>query len=216
MKTLLAALTLIALPAAGHAAPHVEPALGNTVVSTYDDGRHGYLYLKVGGLYDYIGRKNDASSGKWVLTAGLGGMGGAQPLAATFAGFSSLNIECQQSRIDFRLRTRYLERATDSLEEAVRLCEEARAAKRPLSVGLLGNAADVFTVVHVPAYFTLDEFCSTTVCARKDFVAAPPVFPRTSVTPVVTVTVYVSPGVTAALGVTMAELCSWRQCRPRP
>jgi hypothetical protein len=67
MKILLAALTLIAAPIAAHAGPHVEPALGNTVVSTYEDGRHGYLYLKIGGLYDYVGRKNDASSGKWVL-----------------------------------------------------------------------------------------------------------------------------------------------------
>jgi hypothetical protein len=71
MKTVLTVLALIAAPVtapvAAYATPHVEPALGNTVVSTYEDGRHGYLYLKAGGLYDYIGRKKDASSGKWIL-----------------------------------------------------------------------------------------------------------------------------------------------------
>jgi urocanate hydratase len=79
-------------------------------------------------------------SGKWLLTAGLGGMGGAQPLAAVMAGASCLAIECQQSRIDMRLRTGYLDRATDSLDEALAIIAEAQA---PVSVGLLGNAAEL-------------------------------------------------------------------------
>lgn len=79
-------------------------------------------------------------SGKWLLTAGLGGMGGAQPLAAVMAGASCLAIECQQSRIDMRLRTGYLDRATDSLEEALALVTDATS---PISVGLLGNAAEL-------------------------------------------------------------------------
>jgi urocanate hydratase len=79
-------------------------------------------------------------SGKWLLTAGLGGMGGAQPLAAVMAGASCLAIECQQSRIDMRLRTGYLDRATDSLDEAL---EIVTTATTPTSVGLLGNAAEL-------------------------------------------------------------------------
>lgn len=79
-------------------------------------------------------------SGKWLLTAGLGGMGGAQPLAAVMAGASCLAIECQQSRIDMRLRTGYLDRATDSLDEAL---EIVTGATSPVSVGLLGNAAEL-------------------------------------------------------------------------
>ncbi len=79
-------------------------------------------------------------SGKWLLTAGLGGMGGAQPLAAVMAGASCLAIECQQSRIDMRLRTGYLDRATTSLDEAL---EIVTTATRPVSVGLLGNAAEL-------------------------------------------------------------------------
>ncbi len=82
-------------------------------------------------------------SGKWLLTAGLGGMGGAQPLAAVFAGASCLAIECQPSRIEMRLRTGYLDRSTDKLEEALAWIEEACAAKTPISVGLLGNAAEL-------------------------------------------------------------------------
>src|SRR5512135_991346 len=80
---------------------------------------------------------------KWILTAGLGGMGGAQPLAATMAGASMLAIECQASRIEMRLATRYLDRRTDSLDEALTLIEDACAERKPISVGLLGNAADV-------------------------------------------------------------------------
>lgn len=79
-------------------------------------------------------------SGKWLLTAGLGGMGGAQPLAAVMAGASCLAIECQQSRIEMRLRTGYLDRATDSLDEAL---EIVTSATTPTSVGLLGNAAEL-------------------------------------------------------------------------
>ncbi len=80
---------------------------------------------------------------KWVLTAGLGGMGGAQPLAATMAGASMLAIECQRSRIEMRLRTRYLDCAARDLDEALALIREACATRKPLSVGLEGNAADV-------------------------------------------------------------------------
>ncbi len=79
-------------------------------------------------------------SGRWLLTAGLGGMGGAQPLAAVMAGASCLAIECQQSRIEMRLRTGYLDRATDSLDEALDIVTNA---KEPISVGLLGNAAEL-------------------------------------------------------------------------
>jgi len=80
---------------------------------------------------------------KWILTAGLGGMGGAQPLAATMAGASMLAIECQQSRIDMRLATRYLDRQARDLDEALRLIDDACRAQRPVSVGVLGNAAEL-------------------------------------------------------------------------
>ncbi|MGR6805457.1 urocanate hydratase [Sphaerotilus natans] len=82
-------------------------------------------------------------TGRWILTAGLGGMGGAQPLAATFAGACSLNIECQQSRIDFRLRSRYLDEQADDLDDALARIARHTAAGRAVSVGLLGNAAEV-------------------------------------------------------------------------
>jgi urocanate hydratase len=81
--------------------------------------------------------------GKWILTAGLGGMGGAQPLAATLAGASILCIECQQDRIQRRLDTRYLDTQARSVEEALRIIDEACAKGRAISVGLLGNAAEV-------------------------------------------------------------------------
>src|SRR5689334_7275307 len=80
-------------------------------------------------------------AGRWILTAGLGGMSGAQPLAATMAGASMLAIECQQSRIDMRLATRYLDRQAADLDEALALMREACASRRPVSVALLGNAA---------------------------------------------------------------------------
>lgn len=82
-------------------------------------------------------------SGRWVLTAGLGGMGGAQPLAATFAGASSLTIECQQSRIDFRLKTRYVDEQASSLDDALARLQRYTAEKKAVSIALLGNAAEV-------------------------------------------------------------------------
>jgi urocanate hydratase len=83
-------------------------------------------------------------AGRWILTGGLGGMGGAQPLAATMAGASMLAVECNPARIDMRLATRYLDRRADTLDEALDIIGEAKATGRPLSVGLLGNAADLF------------------------------------------------------------------------
>ncbi|MFG6459630.1 urocanate hydratase [Roseateles sp. BYS96W] len=83
------------------------------------------------------------ASGRWVLTAGLGGMGGAQPLAASFAGFSSLTIECQQSRIDFRLKTRYVDEQASDLDDALARIQAHTVAGRAVSVALLGNAAEV-------------------------------------------------------------------------
>jgi len=82
--------------------------------------------------------------GRWILTAGLGGMGGAQPLAAVMAGASCLAVECQPSRIEMRLRTRYLDRQAENLDEALTMMEQAGRDRKPVSVGLLGNAADIF------------------------------------------------------------------------
>ena len=82
-------------------------------------------------------------SGKWILTAGLGGMGGAQPLAATMAGASILAIECQRSRIEKRLETKYLDVATDNLDEALAIIDESVNRRSPRSVGLVGNAAEI-------------------------------------------------------------------------
>ncbi len=81
--------------------------------------------------------------GKWILTAGLGGMGGAQPLAATMAGFSMLIIECDQTRIDFRLNNRYLDTSAASVEDALKLIERAHEQGQAISVGVLGNAAQI-------------------------------------------------------------------------
>jgi urocanate hydratase len=81
--------------------------------------------------------------GKWILTAGLGGMGGAQPLAATMAGASMLAVECRPERIRKRLDTRYLDVQADSLDEALAILEQSRASGKPVSVGLLGNIAEV-------------------------------------------------------------------------
>ena len=86
---------------------------------------------------------NGSLAGRWILTAGLGGMGGAQPLAATFAGACSLNIECQQSSIDFRLRTRYLDEQATDLDDALTKIKQYTAEKRAISIGLLGNAAEL-------------------------------------------------------------------------
>jgi urocanate hydratase len=93
-----------------------------------------------------IGRRHYGGdlSGKWILTAGLGGMGGAQPLAATMAGASLLAVECQPSRIEMRLRTRYLDRQAASLDEALDIIERSHRERKPVSVGVLGNAAEVF------------------------------------------------------------------------
>src|SRR5215470_15848472 len=82
-------------------------------------------------------------SGKWILTAGLGGMGGAQPLAATMAGASMLAIECQPSRIEKRLQTRYLDKGVSSIDEALALIDKSVKEKNPVSVGLVGNAAEI-------------------------------------------------------------------------
>ncbi|KQS54301.1 urocanate hydratase [Brevundimonas sp. Leaf363] len=82
-------------------------------------------------------------SGRWILTAGLGGMGGAQTLAATMAGASCLAVECQRSRIEMRLKTGYLDVMAQTIDEALALIDDANAGGKPISVGLLGNAADV-------------------------------------------------------------------------
>ena len=82
-------------------------------------------------------------SGRWLLTAGLGGMGGAQPLAAVMAGASCLAIECQPSRIEMRLRTGYLDQQAGSLDEALAVIERSCRDKRPVSVGLVGNACEL-------------------------------------------------------------------------
>ena len=83
-------------------------------------------------------------TGKWILTGGLGGMGGAQPLAAAMAGACCLAVECNPESIDFRLRTRYLDEKAESLDEALALIERWTAAGEAKSVGLLGNAAEIF------------------------------------------------------------------------
>ncbi|MES3023991.1 MAG: urocanate hydratase, partial [Pseudomonadota bacterium] len=82
-------------------------------------------------------------AGRWILTAGLGGMGGAQPLAATFAGAVSLNIECQQASIDFRLRTRYVDEQATDLDDALARIAKYTAEKKAVSIALLGNAARI-------------------------------------------------------------------------
>jgi hypothetical protein len=96
--------------------------------------------------FSEIGRRHFGGSlvGRWFLTGGLGGMGGAQPLAATMAGASILVVECQPSRIEFRKRTGFLERSSASLDEALTMIEMAKRSGRPVSVGLIGNAAEVY------------------------------------------------------------------------
>ncbi|WP_434354880.1 urocanate hydratase [Parasalinivibrio latis] len=84
------------------------------------------------------------ASGKWILTGGLGGMGGAQPLAATMAGFSMIAVECDETRIDYRLRTGYVDKKATDIDQALAIIEQAKKDGKPVSVGLLGNAADVF------------------------------------------------------------------------
>jgi urocanate hydratase len=82
-------------------------------------------------------------TGRWILTAGLGGMGGAQPLAATLAGAVSLVVECDQTRIDFRLRTRYVDKQAKDLDDAIELIKHHTARGDAVSIALLGNAAEV-------------------------------------------------------------------------
>ncbi|WP_282170540.1 urocanate hydratase [Ruegeria atlantica] len=87
-------------------------------------------------------------TGKWILTGGLGGMGGAQPLAAVFAGASCLAVECNPDSIDFRLRTKYLDEKAETLDEALEMIDRWTKAGEAKSVGLLGNAADVFPEIY--------------------------------------------------------------------
>ncbi|MGP0093392.1 MAG: urocanate hydratase [Xanthobacteraceae bacterium] len=96
-------------------------------------------------VFAEIGRRHYGGSlaGKWILTAGLGGMGGAQPLAATMAGASLLAVECQPSRIEMRLKTGYLDARADTLDEALAMVERSCRERRPISVGVVGNAAEV-------------------------------------------------------------------------
>jgi urocanate hydratase len=93
-----------------------------------------------------VGRRHYGGNlkGKWILTGGLGGMGGAQPLAAVMAGASMLAVECAPSRIDRRLETRYLDRRADTLDEAITIIRAAHSKSEAVSVGLLGNAAEIF------------------------------------------------------------------------
>jgi urocanate hydratase len=96
--------------------------------------------------FSEIGRRHFGGSlaGRWVLTAGLGGMGGAQPLAATMAGASILVVECQPSRIEFRKRTGYLQSSCNTLDEALSIIADATKNRKAVSIGLVGNAADVY------------------------------------------------------------------------
>jgi urocanate hydratase len=118
------------------------------------------------------------AAGKWLLTGGLGGMGGAQPLAASFAGLASISVEVDPARIDMRLKTGYVDRRADSLPDALAMLEAALARREALSIGLLGNAAEIFPQIlagrlqphlvtdqtsahdplngYIPAGFTLD------------------------------------------------------------
>src|SRR5262249_35877632 len=96
--------------------------------------------------FSEIGRRHFGGSlaGRWFLSGGLGGMGGAQPLAATMAGASILIVEGQPSPIEFRRRTRYLDRAPPSPDEALAIIESARKTKKPVSIALIGNAAEIY------------------------------------------------------------------------
>jgi len=99
--------------------------------------------------FSEIGRRHfgGSMSGRWILTGGLGGMGGAQPLAATMAGASCIAVECQREKIAFRQRTGYLQQSATTLDEAMAMLDAARGEGRAVSIGLLGNAADVFADV---------------------------------------------------------------------
>ncbi|MGX5173603.1 urocanate hydratase [Aliikangiella sp. IMCC44653] len=91
---------------------------------------------------------NGDTKGKWVLTGGLGGMGGAQPLAAAMAGYCMIAVECDETRIDFRLQTRYLDKKATSIDEAMSMLNQAIENGEAISIGLLGNAAEVFPELH--------------------------------------------------------------------
>ena len=93
-----------------------------------------------------VGRRHFGGnlSGKWILTGGLGGMGGAQPLAATMAGASMIAVECQPSRIEYRRRTGYLDTQAETLDEALEIVDRSHKDGKPVSVGLLGNAAEIY------------------------------------------------------------------------
>ncbi len=91
---------------------------------------------------------NGTLAGKWILTGGLGGMGGAQPLAAVMAGACCLVVECNPESIDLRLRTRYVDEKTDHLEDALEMVQRWTQAGKAKSVALLGNAADIFPEIH--------------------------------------------------------------------
>ncbi|MBV9237968.1 MAG: urocanate hydratase [Xanthobacteraceae bacterium] len=93
-----------------------------------------------------VGRRHYGGNlaGRWILTAGLGGMGGAQPLAATMAGAALLAVECQPSRIEMRLKTGYLDQQAKDLDEALAMIERACRERKAVSVGVLGNAAEIF------------------------------------------------------------------------
>ena len=93
-----------------------------------------------------VGRRHYGGNlaGRWILTAGLGGMGGAQPLAATMAGAALLAVECQPSRIEMRLKTGYLDQQAKDLDEALAMINQACRERKALSVGVLGNAAEIF------------------------------------------------------------------------
>jgi urocanate hydratase len=92
-----------------------------------------------------VGRRHYGGNlkGKWFLTSGLGGMGGAQPLAATMAGASLIAIECQPSRIEMRLRTKYLDAQANDIDEALKMIDNAHRLGKPISVGVIGNAAEL-------------------------------------------------------------------------
>ena len=143
-----------------------------------------------------MGRQHYAGdlTGKWILTAGLGGMGGAQPLAASLAGACSLNVECRQDRIDMRLRTRYVDEQASDLDDALARIAAHCAAGRAVSVALLGNAAELLpellrrgvrpdavtdqTSAHdplhgyLPAGWTVDAWLATQQTQPADVVAA--------------------------------------------
>lgn len=87
---------------------------------------------------------NGETKGKWILTGGLGGMGGAQPLAAAMAGYCMIAVECDETRIDFRIDTRYLDKKATSIDEALELLNQALESGEAISIGLLGNAAEIF------------------------------------------------------------------------